>query len=537
MGNIKIWIAVIAGMLFYFSCTKENKDRWILNEAENVVDNHPDSTYYLLSEIKNPEKLSAADKADYAFLLSRAHLKLGKAMTEDSLILFARDYYKERNIRKKLPMAYLLAANYYGWREDSIAFRKMINEGINLSINEGDSMLVGYMYGSWADFEFNLQNYYQSINLSRYAMGYNPMSEPGYSYFIGINYSRIGMEDSADYYFRKSVDLYKDLSYKWYLEFTRRNHADHLTSMGQYREALVRHYENMTELGDTAHLSIARNYIALGQLDSAQFYVNKLRESGVQLYSTAANSLMAVQAVLDYAHGIPINWGKMGVYNDSLYMKTARDQKILEEKILLKSQLEQKNLLLTISRQRILQYITWGLIILLVISCLIAWYIVQKKKLLADAEEKQEVLEALLREVSESNDERSIFSKKVLLQQLGLIRIVANTPTIQNQQLLKQVSMINNKDVNTDHILVWKDFYKVIDSVYEDFHSHLVSHYGEKLTEKEIQLCSLLRAGFSTKEISVLTGQKFQTIYQRKTIIRQKLGMDEKEDIVVFLSK
>jgi len=532
-----IVIPVMVGILFLFSCTKQNDNRRILEEAGQIGEFRPDSVLDLLSEIGDPEKLLSADKADYVFLLSRAHMRMGKAMTEDSLILYARDYYKEKNIQGKLPMAYMLTANYYRWREDSVAFRKEIMEGINWGVAEGDSSLVGNMYGFWSSFEFDNRNYLQAIEHSRNGIRYKPVNDPGHSYNIGLSYSRMGMRDSADYYFKRSVDLYKEKGYKRDVEFTRRNYADHLSSKGRYKESLKLHYENMTELGDTAHLSIAENYLSLGQQDSARFYIDRLKESGVELYTTAANRLMASQAVLDYAQGEPIKWGRIGVYNDSVYFKNDRDRKLLEEKIVLKSQLERKNLLLTISRQRMQQYITWGLLMIIAIGCLIVWYIMRKKKLLADAEEKREVLETLLKEVSDTNDGKSIFAKKVVLQQLGLIRIVANTPTAQNQQLLKQVSLINNKDVNIDHILVWEDFYKVVDSIYEGFHSHIIACYGEKLTEKELQLCSLLRAGFSTKEISVLTGQKFQTIYQRKTIIRQKLQMDEKEDIVVFMSE
>ena len=532
-----IIVPVMAGILFMFSCTKQNESRRILEEAGQIGDYSPDSVLNLLSEINDPENLLPADKADYAFLLSKAHMRMGKAMTEDSLILYARDYYKERNIQEKLPVVYMLTANYYRWREDSVAFRREIMEGINRGVAEGDSALVGNMYGFWSNFEFNNRNYLQAIEYLHHGVRYKPVNDPDYSYNIGLNYSRMGVLDSADYYFKRSVTLYKEIGYKRGVEFSRRNYADHLASRGRYRESLEQHYKNMTELGDTAHLSIAQNYISLRQPDSARFYIDKLKESGVELYTTAANRLMALQAVLDYAQGQSLNWKQIGIYNDSLYFSNDRDRKLLAEKIVLKSQLEQKNLLLTISRQRMQQYVTWGVLAIAAVSFLVVWYILRKKKLLADTEEKREVLETLLKEVSDTNDERSIFSKKVVLQQLGLIRIVANTPTQQNQQLLKQVSLINNKDVNIDHILVWADFYEVIDSVYESFHSHIVACYGEKLTEKELQLCCLLRAGFSTKEISVLTRQKFQTIYQRKTIIRQKLQMDEKEDIVIFMSE
>lgn len=59
---------------------------------------------------------------------------------------------------------------------------------------------------------------------------------------------------------------------------------------------------------------------------------------------------------------------------------------------------------------------------------------------------------------------------------------------------------------------------------------------GPLLNEKEIQLCCLLKADFSTKEINMLTRQSLQTIYQRKTQIRQKLDLAEGDDIAAKLS-
>lgn len=56
------------------------------------------------------------------------------------------------------------------------------------------------------------------------------------------------------------------------------------------------------------------------------------------------------------------------------------------------------------------------------------------------------------------------------------------------------------------------------------------------MNEKEIQLCCLLKADFSTKEINMLTRQSLQTIYQRKTQIRQKLDLAEGDDIAAKLS-
>jgi DNA-binding CsgD family transcriptional regulator len=82
---------------------------------------------------------------------------------------------------------------------------------------------------------------------------------------------------------------------------------------------------------------------------------------------------------------------------------------------------------------------------------------------------------------------------------------------------------------------VWEDLYPVIDRIYDGFYTQMNQCFGSVLIDKEQQLCCLLCAEFSTKEISVVTQQSIPTIYQRKTNIRKKLGMGEKEDIVGFI--
>ena len=102
--------------------------------------------------------------------------------------------------------------------------------------------------------------------------------------------------------------------------------------------------------------------------------------------------------------------------------------------------------------------------------------------------------------------------------------------------LIRRMTAIANKEVEVDTLLNWKDLYQTIDYIYEDFYTRLEEKHGDLLNEKEIQLCCLLKANFSTKEISIVTQQGIRTVYQRKTVIRQKLGMEEKGDIVEWLS-
>lgn len=115
--------------------------------------------------------------------------------------------------------------------------------------------------------------------------------------------------------------------------------------------------------------------------------------------------------------------------------------------------------------------------------------------------------------------------------------MVAAQPTIQNQEMLRRISGISNKEIPAESLLTWEDLYPLIDKIYNGFYTLIKQKYGVILLDKEVQLCCLLCAEFSTKEISVVTQQSIPTIYQRKTNIRKKLGMDEKEDIIDFIRK
>lgn len=81
----------------------------------------------------------------------------------------------------------------------------------------------------------------------------------------------------------------------------------------------------------------------------------------------------------------------------------------------------------------------------------------------------------------------------------------------------------------------WTEFYRMIDTLYDGFHAKLIKKYPDTFNDKEQQIIVLLKAGFSTKEIGVLTEQSSATIYTRKSVIRKKLGTSENGDFIAQL--
>ncbi|MDE6187767.1 MAG: LuxR C-terminal-related transcriptional regulator, partial [Duncaniella sp.] len=182
---------------------------------------------------------------------------------------------------------------------------------------------------------------------------------------------------------------------------------------------------------------------------------------------------------------------------------------------------------------------TAAIIIIILVGLLITglslWYALNRRRKSIEAEEQAEALSKMVEELktpaSPAVGQDSL--RRTMLQQLGIIKMVAETPTEQNREMLRKISSI---DSDTKGALVnWGNVFEIIDNLYSGFYTSLHDCYGNVLSDKEEQIIVLMLAGFSTKEISVITSQTTATIYVRKSSVRKKLGVPEKEDIVAFL--
>jgi hypothetical protein len=244
-----------------------------------------------------------------------------------------------------------------------------------------------------------------------------------------------------------------------------------------------------------------------------------------------------LQSILNYAKNKHINIMEWADFANSLQENAYVKQAITDAKEENNRLLTERNLKLTIKQQRtqiIFTYVGIGLVMIIGGLTFFNW---KRKRQMEDKEEELETLRQLITESqqhTEQKDDR--FFKRILLQQLGVIRMAASNPTNANQELIRRMSEIVDGQVPVDSLLNWEDLYQTIDYIYEGFYTRIKEKYGEILNEKELQLCCLLRANFSTKEISIVSGQGVRTVYQRKSVIRQKLNMEEKADIIEYLS-
>lgn len=107
-----IGIGSILSSVCLFSCSSSVKNPVLLS-ADSLMETHPDSALSILESISSPQKLTRAERAYYAVLLTQAKHKNYIPLEDDSLIKTAVEYYGDR--KKSINAArahYYLGATY-----------------------------------------------------------------------------------------------------------------------------------------------------------------------------------------------------------------------------------------------------------------------------------------------------------------------------------------------------------------------------------------------------------------------------------------
>ena len=485
------------------------------------------------------------ESIDFRQVLEEAQTRANqaKALSEDTLLVQTLEYYQnlEPKDSARLSQATILTAYHYWWKGNKPKAYDLL-EAIADTDKEA---LKALMDLSSKDYDFEADYHYlcrimkdeteknSFENQQALATLYFYLNRPEECERLFYNITQYirTPEDSALYWRQvlpNQADILSDYGNQEKAIRLQKQVLDHFTGKDSTRVAF-------------AHASLARYYLLQDKLKEAEQQITLAKNNmnfNMEDSPSMASYMELLQSILNYAKNKRINMMEWANFVNKLQENASTKQAITDAKEENNRQLIEQNLKLTIEQQRTeltMLYVVGGLAIVIAGLAYLIW---RRKR---QAEEKEEELEALRQLINESQqpteqkDDR--FFKKILLQQLGVIRMAASNPTTANQELIKRMTAIANKEVEVDSFLNWEDLYKTIDYIYDNFYTRLKEKYGELMNEKEIQLCCLLKANFSTKEISIVTGQGVRTVYQRKTVIRQKLGMEEKGDIVDFFAQ
>mgnify|MGYP002261638161 FL=1 len=558
MGNymkaLKHGLMSLACMLALAACTDQvSSQRLQIEKAEQTLQQNAEEAIALLQSVKDPDALPDSLRARFALALGQAHFTAHWVMNEDTLLPYALHYYGGQDVKDTLQLlrAYKLSAYYLYDNERYKEATEMLIEGDSIAALYNDTAARIRLLQSVLDIGEGNDDFKGLLRLQKQLMAIRCDSTKRCADYnsLAVLYYSENQIDSALIALRKASECQytpEDSALVW--GYVMRNYADMLSDSGKNQEAirlqrrvLQKYEETDNPFLSLSCLSLARYFLNMGQMDSARYYMQKGDSTRLPYMDQDlwfSTYYLMQKTLMNYIDSRSFTIRDVAFFSNKAYNDFIRDQRVIMQKGKTQLFLQQQNMNLQLEKQKERTFFV-GLISLCILLLIgVIWYLQRRKRLLVEKEEELEALRRLLNETEEvDNGRNDKFVKKMLLQQLGLIRIVATNPTSDHQELLVQMGRIANKDVVADDLLVWKDLYKTIDMVYEGFYTRISSKYGNVLNEKELQLCCLLKSDFSTKEISVVIQQSVRTVYQRKTVIRQKLGMEEKEDIAEFLSR
>ena len=561
------WFSILGMALCLMVSCSVRRDRERIDTAEELLYSSRDTAELLIRQVERLERLDDEHLAKYWFVICDLHANSMQSLSEDSMICWASEYYRtqweeEHGDARHMILSGLDEAMYFWWNGDKARTQEVLqrqkkyaDEVAELTGEHLWQVIVLRVSAEIAmrDYDYEHVREYtetligldngKAIHLDEVERVYN---------VLAIVYFSLGEYDKMEKCFEKAIAQAADSAF--IVNVVRRNYADLLGEMGQTDRA-IRMQEELTaqyrEAGNWLQVeslcSLSRLWLNKGDKQRAERYMREAEElfagykESSEFDPATEASVMAHKQVLEYA--------KNGTYHiidlvQFLNRWSETDYvryRVAEAKERSIRDLRERNLYLTISRQRQMIVVIVLFFVALGICLLFIYLYRRRQRLLMEKEEEIETLRTMLAAADKKDDKESV--RKLMLQQLGVIKTIAGTPTEANQQLLARLMALNEETANA--LIDWPSIYQTIDLVYDGFYTRLMQKYGASdqsndsahpvLNEKDLQLCCLLKADFSTKEINMLTRQSLQTIYQRKTQVRQKLSLAEAEDITTAI--
>lgn len=283
------WFCSFLFILTFPSCREKESLPAQLEQAEKMMNLHPDSALHLLKEIPSPEKLSKGNYAVWCLSVTEAEDKNYIQHTSDTLITRALAYFEKQKDPVQKGKALFYAGQVYAEMEQpekAVSFYLKAKKTVETSTDYTLLYLICSNLGMKYAYRPELKG--QAKSCLNEAYDYAVLS--GDSTYIAHSLSELGriyeryeQWDSVAYFYQEAIRI----------AFESRSHREYAIAKGEISRAYIRSgafkqaIESLQEakavriqynLGHLAQtdLSLGDTYRRMGEYDSAVYY---LRES------------------------------------------------------------------------------------------------------------------------------------------------------------------------------------------------------------------------------------------------------------------
>lgn len=291
---ISYFIICICLIGTFSSCINPHPDALtLLEQAQKLMNNHPDSAMSLIDSIFYPEEsLPMPQYMQYIVTRVQARYKNYLPVSEDTLIFAAKSYFAINNKDlHKTTLSFFYSGAVYreqGNLEQAMKHYKeaehyaaLINDvdikGL-VQFNIGDVLAEQGLYDK-ALYHYKLaEGYYAQSTVKPYHQQVQSLSAIGRMLFLS------GKQDSSFIFFHKGLQLAKNTKDYDLQSLLAQNLSIAYAEESQFTKAEKYLHESFIWNADTIelpryYLNFAELYTTIGQSDSAKFYTQKLKNS------------------------------------------------------------------------------------------------------------------------------------------------------------------------------------------------------------------------------------------------------------------
>ena len=556
--------------LLFISCERNREKAQyekLFEQAQNMLENRQsrDSILMLLDSVKNPQILEEEKFAEFV-LFRQQMIGPGRgpkdiSIISDTLIFEVRDYFEKKGDWKKAAWANMASAYVYRAQKEQEKELNSFLKAASYAEKMRDGNLLGAMF-------FEIGNLYEKQNLFeeaidnyRLALRHNskegkPVNFSAYYHAIGLTFLRMNQPDSARHYFDKVKEIAETTNNTTMIVAINQSNIGssylHSHDLQTAKENYLKTYKLATDEKFKMEFSttLANIYYYLNMNDSARYYINQY----LNYFENEGNnsSLSFVYRILSQIEEKESNYkGALNYHQayshflaENLKEERDSDLRIFEKRYNYEQVQNEKNELL-IERQYIYLLLLLSIIVIIAISFFLYWkmtkhktHLLKEEAALLEAEQQISVLKNMAKDFNEKENTL----RNEVIRYFNIIKKVA---------LLNENKLFNNEKDYVSNILIsqinkivygqkegfnWDIFFNSINVLYDGIIERINEAYPQ-LDSTELKICYLSYASFSNSEIATLLGLALNTVQQKKSNIRKRIGVPEHGNLQDFLSQ
>jgi tetratricopeptide (TPR) repeat protein len=533
-------ILFISACILTFSCGRNNIDK-TLDYVENIVTSQPDSALALLDSIKNPYSMTKYQYARHAVLSLYAKDLTDEDISNDTVIIYARDYLKTAGNSKYLAFAeYYLGRIYQANDRNEQALQYYLDAQTNAEHLDNDNDIKGLINFYIGQLHYNKSKLDHAIDYFKLSLEcFNRCQDykraiPAFI-MLGNTFLIQKNADSAFIYYNNALQLAETHKDSVLLAIIKLSLGTAYWNINKSDTAIKQLYQALElnpKLSDMIYLNLSCAYEQKNMIDSAKYFAELSLDllkakNNISSLSTNYLSLSRLEKrtgnyskALDYLHK----------YNKCIEQINAQKEQFNIDEIEKKHSLK----LLNESKDKIqLTVIVILILILFIISIVtfMVYFRMKNRKLLnslfVENEKIQKSLSKSENELNSALDEKEKLTIDILQVYKDACILIYDMKVAGNTQ--KEID-ISEKIFPQGK---WQSINRSFNTLFASIRKHF-SKYND-IKEQDIQIICLTCIDFSIIEISVVLDLNKNTAQQMKTEIRKKLGMNNREKIKDFV--